>query len=211
MNFINICTRVGIVAVACVFVIACRRGPTPIPSTRINAKKAAAKALELYDQDGDSALSDAEMSPGLRYAAKRADSNADGSLDATELRSMVDAWNKKSIGLLTLRCNVKYNRRPLAGAEVTLVPDPFLEGQIEAADGITDEYGDTYLSVPKEKRPIADAPPGVQLGLYQVVVSKRKGEKESIPAKFNTETELGQEVSFDDPGVLNGITYDLKR
>lgn len=211
MKYPWISVRILIVTLVSVSILACRRGPTPIPATSINAKSAAAKALEMYDKDSNGTLSDAEMSPGLRYAAKRADANDDGALDATELRAMVDAWNQKSIGLFTLRCNVKFNRRPLAGAEVTLVPDPFLEGQVEAADGVTDEFGDTYLSVPKEKRPVADAPPGVQLGLYRVVVSKLKNGKESIPAKFNTESELGQEVSFDDPGVMNGITYDLKR
>ena len=203
-----------VVAVACVVTAAsCNRGPRAIPATRFKPKAICAKVLELYDTDGDDALSATELesSPGLKYAARRADASGDDSLDRSELIAMVDAWNQKAIGLLTLRCNVQYKRRPLQGAAIRLEPEPFLEGLVEAAHGVTDEFGDAFLTVPKEKRPIPDAPPGVQLGLYRVIVSKTKAGEETIPAKYNQATELGQEVSFDDPGVMNGIKYELKR
>jgi hypothetical protein len=35
----------------------------------------------------------------------------------------------------------------------------------------------------------------VQLGLYRIAVSLKEGDRELIPAKYNTETELGVEVS----------------
>ena len=191
----------------------CSRGPRAIPSTRFRPKAVCAEAFELYDANGDEVLSTNELdaSPGLKYAAKRNDTSGDGSLDRNEITIMVDGWNQKAIGLLTLRCTVKYKRRPLQGAIVRLEPEPFLQGVIESAHGITDEFGDALLTVPKEKRPIPDAPPGVQLGLYRVVISKMHSGEETIPAKYNQQTELGQEVSFDDPGVLNGIEYELKR
>lgn len=203
------------VTLALAFIVctaSCNRGPRAIPSTRFKPKTICAKVMELYDSDGDEVLSAPELksSPGLNYAAQRADTNEDGSLDTAEIIAMVDAWNQKAIGLLTLRCNVKYKRRPLQGADIRLEPEPFLEGLIETAYGVTDEFGDAFVTVPKDKRPIPDAPPGVQLGLYRVVISKTKSDKESVAAKYNVETEIGQEVSFEDPGVMNGIRYDLR-
>lgn len=210
MNLQNILATLAVAN--CLILVICSRGPAPIPVTRFNAKQCAAKALELHDSNADGSLSSDELdaSAGLSYAAKRADTNADGELDESELISMVDAWNKKSIGLITLRCNVKHRRRPLKGATIRLEPEPFLAGLIKAAEGVTDEFGDAFLSVPKDKRPIADAPPGAQLGLYRVVVSKLEKGQETIPDRFNIKTVIGQEVAFDDPGVLNGIEFELK-
>lgn len=191
----------------------CNGGPAPIPATRFNVKRCVAKALEIHDADADGSISASELesSPGLSYAAKRADSSGDGALDKAELAAMVEAWNEKSTGLIEVRGNVSYKKRPLQGAAVRLEPEPFLEGIVEMAVGVSDEFGDFYLSVPKDKRPIADAPPGVQLGLYRVVVSKSKDGNETLPSKYNTETVLGQEVSFGDPGVSNGmVRLELK-
>lgn len=194
------------------FATSCSTGPRAIPATRFKPKKILSKVLELYDTDGDELLSarELESSPGLKSASRRADTNDDGSLDKEEVIGMVDLWNQKAIGLLSLRCNVTYKRRPLQGATIRLEPEPFLDELIEVAHGVTDEFGDAFITVPKEKRPIPDAPPGVQIGLYRVVISKTKAGKETLPAKYNQATELGQEVSFDDPGVQNGIKYDLR-
>lgn len=193
--------------------VGCSRGPQPIPKLKIDANAATSRAFELHDANGDRSLSPDELAtaPGLQYAAKRADTNGDANLDEGELTAMISAWNEKSIGLLTLRCLVTLNRRPLADATVRLEPEPFLAGQVETAIGRTDEFGYAFLTVPKEKRPIPDAPPGCQLGLYRVVISRMVDDQEKIPARYNVQTELGQEVAFDDPGVMNGINYRLKK
>jgi len=192
--------------------LGCSQGPKAIPALYVDAKTASDRALELHDTDSDGKLDSDELTaaPGLAYAAERADKDGDASLSGDEIIEMVEAWNAKSIGLLTLRANIKLKGRPLAGANVRLEPEEFLDGQVEAAIGVTDEFGDAFLTVPKEKRPIADSPPGAQLGLYRVVISRQKNGKETVPTKYNVETTLGQEVSFDDPGVLNGIKYTLK-
>ena len=167
---------------AVVIFTGCTGGPAAIPAPKIKPKQASAKAMELHDQDGDEILSEKELQavPGLAYAAERADEDDDGGLSKAEIETMVEGWSEKSIGLMTLRCNVTIGRRPLAGAKITLEPEPFLEGKIEPAFGLTDEFGDAYLSVPKEKRPVADSPPGVQLGLYRVKISKMDGGKETV-------------------------------
>lgn len=201
------------IAFITIFAVGCKRGPEAIPALYVDARGASQRALELYDvnRNGQLDVEELQAAPGLEYAAKRADTDGDNSLSQAELTAMVDAWNEKSIGLLTLRCNVKLNKKPLAEATVRLEPETFLVGEIETAIGLTDEFGDAFLTVPKGKRPIADAPPGVQLGLYRVVISKVNARQETVPAKYNSATTLGQEVSFDDPGVQNGITFDLKK
>jgi hypothetical protein len=65
--------------------------------------------------------------------------------------------------------------------------------------------------VPLEERPSSDTPAGLALGLYRIRVSKMVDGKETIPARYNTETTLGQEVSMDDPAVASQrVRYDLK-
>jgi hypothetical protein len=46
-------------------------------------------------------------------------------------------------------------------------------------------------------------PSGVHFGLYKVRISKLSNGQETLPARYNTETELGQEVSYDDPSMAN--------
>jgi len=50
--------------------------------------------------------------------------------------------------------------------------------------------------------------PGLYLGFYRVRVSKNKGGKELIPAKYNTETELGAEIA-DDIADCGMIEFNL--
>ena len=206
--------RVSWIAMAVCFALSgCSRGPRAIPALYVDAEQASQRAMELHDGNGDGLLDAQELAaaPGLKYAAQRADTDGDAKLSSAEIAAMIDSWNDKSIGLLTLRCNVRLGKRALQGATVRLEPEPFLAGQVETAIGLTDDVGDTYLTIPKEKRPIPEAPPGVQIGLYRVVISKIENGTEKVPSKYNEETTLGQEVSFDDPGVKNGINYRLKK
>ena len=94
------------------------------------------------------------------------------------------------------------NGKPLAGAEVKFVPETFLGDDIKTASGKTNQAGMARLSVATTSR--AD-PPGVAFGLYRVEITKPG---DNIPAKYNTETTLGQEVALDAPNIQN-IRFDL--
>jgi hypothetical protein len=52
-----------------------------------------------------------------------------------------------------------------------------------------------------------DFPPGVAPGFYRVEITKSG---ETIPAKYNTDTILGQEAAIDAKGIREGIKFDLK-
>ena len=70
--------------------------------------------------------------------------------------------------------------------------------------GTTTRFGIVFPAIPKENRPTPDMPSGLQLGFYRVRVSKQANGKEMIPAKYNTETTLGQQVAPDDPALMGG-------
>jgi hypothetical protein len=99
---------------------------------------------------------------------------------------------------------VTLNGRPLVEATVTLEPEPFLGDEIKAATGLTNAFGTTSPSIPKEERPDPTLPGGAHFGIYKVKISKIVDGKETIPARYNTETTLGLEVSYDEPGIMNG-------
>ena len=58
---------------------------------------------------------------------------------------------------------------------------------------------------------ISDQPDesGVHLGFYRIEISKKTGQRETIPSPYNAQTELGIEVAADNPN-LQGLTVDLR-
>ena len=80
-----------------------------------------------------------------------------------------------------------------------------MAGAIQRATGTTDESGTAMLSVDAAHLP-ADAHNmrGVQQGLFRVQIHHSNVK---IPSKYNTETELGREVSFETGE--NFITFSL--
>ena len=191
----------------------CSRGPAAIKPPRIDAAAASAAALAEFDTNADGVIGAEELNsaPGLRAGLAAFDTNGDDQIDGGEIESRIAAWRDSKVGLITIRCDVLLNGAPLEGANVTYEPEKFLGDQVQAATGATDRFGMAYMSIPKEKRPTADAPAGVQFGVYRVRVSKIVDGREVIPARYNTATELGQEISHDDPGVADGIRYELSR
>ena len=168
--------------------------------------------MELYDTDGDGSIdaTELEAAPALRAAMRQLDTNGNGSVDAAELAARIEAWEESKIGLAPVQCSVKLDGRPLIGAEVVYETEPYLADAIPTAIGKTNKFGRAKMSIPKDQRPTADTPPGVRFGLYKVRISVLKDGKETIPARYNSDTTLGQEISNQDPGYQSRIEYSLK-
>ena len=81
---------------------------------------------------------------------------------------------------------ITYNGRPLDKAEVRLVPEFFMEDMIEPATGMTRGDGTVRPSIPDQRTPM------LRVGYYRVEV---KSSKPPLPAKFNSQTTLGVEIS----------------
>jgi hypothetical protein len=201
--------RIG-VAVACVAVLAawgCRKGPTRVTAPGISAT-AGADAIKQYDTDGDQLIGDAELdkAPALKSAIENLDTDKDGKVSADEITALIRQWQESKLGRMGLSVVVHRRGQPLAGATVKFVPEEFLGPEVLPAQGTTDEQGIAQMSVAVDPKDPKDVP-GVQCGLYRVEITK---EGVDIPAAYNTQTTLGQEVSQRGANIVSGIVYEVQ-
>lgn len=166
-----------------------------------------------YDKNGDGVISGDELnaSPALKAALPRLDTNQDGGVSADEIAERVNAWKAMRTALVSVRCQVTLDGRPVPGAEVVFEPESFLGEQVKRATGVTNQFGDAAPTIAPEDKPDPKLPGGVYFGFYKVRISKKVGDRETILARYNTETILGQEVSYDDPAIKgNNMAFALK-
>ena len=88
--------------------------------------------------------------------------------------------------------SVRLDGRPLAGAEVSLVPESFMGDKTETAKGTTNEQGMARMRISTQPEGM-----GVRPGFYRICVSKLNGGKELLPKRYSEGTELGIEVVSD--------------
>ncbi len=166
--------------------------------------RAAERAMQLYDANGDGFLDAKELdkkAPGLKAAMRRVDLDGDGKISAAEISARIQAWADSKLGRKGVLCVVKHGGEPLAGAAVKFIPEKFLGDNLKTAEGTTDDHGMARISVSGSTQR------GISPGFYRVEISK---DGEAIPAEYNTETRLGQEVANDAAGLNNGVaTFDL--
>ena len=156
-----------------------------------------------YDKDGKISGAELDKCPALKAAMAQIDTTGEGSITAAKITARIRAWQDSKLGRMSLSCTVLHNGKPLSDAEVKFVPEKFLGENIKTASGKTDQNGMAMMSVPTTGR---EDPPGVAPGLYRVEITKGS----EIPAKYNSETTLGQEVALDAQGLREGIKFDLK-
>jgi hypothetical protein len=166
-----------------------------------------------FDKDGDGFIAGSELdaTPGIKAAMATIDADKDGKVTADEIAQRIKAWQATRYGIMSLAFAFTLDGRPLTDGDVTFEPEPFLADAIKVGVGNTGPGGGTTISIPKDQRPAKDTPVGLQLGLYRVRVSKKVNGQETIPAKYNADTTLGQQVSMDDPAVSgHRLRFDLK-
>lgn len=191
--------------------IGCSGGPAELAPPSINAAKAAHEAIVLYDSDGDGAIAGAELkkSPSLAKAAKQIDANGDQKLSEDEIAARIRSWSARGTALTEVKCQVLLNGQPLPGAEVVFDPEPFLGSDIHPARAETDAQGYARPAMAKEHLPDPTLT-GAALGLYTIRVTS-KTNAGLIPARYNRESELGEEVSEDSGPATGGmLVYQLK-
>jgi hypothetical protein len=194
-------------------VASCSYGPAPVRPPAIDAVDAGSLAMEQYDADDDGFLAGDELDqvPGLKAAMETLDVDKDGKVTEDEIAARIHVWQSSRIGVAAVLCVVTMNGQPLARATVTFEPESFLGEELQTASGVTDDFGNAYPTIPKHERPTPDMPPGLRLGFYRVKVSKTVNGKEMIPAIYNAETTLGQQIAPDDPALLrHKIVLNLK-
>src|SRR5262249_18714977 len=145
-------------------------------------------ALAEYDTNKDGALDAKELEacPALLSALKKIDKNNDGRLTADEIADRLTYFQQPGMQQ-DVSVEVTLDGQPLAGATVTLVPEKFMGPSTRPASAVTDEAGTGTFRIEGSGDPVAP-------GYYRVQVSKNVGGRETVPAKYNAQTVLGQEV-----------------
>jgi hypothetical protein len=182
----------------------CSSRPSRVEVPQIDAGGAASAAVEQYDSNKDQSISQRESAacPGLAGSFKLYDANHDDLVSKAEIESRLKAMLGSGIGRMPCMLVVYAgdSNRPIEGARVRVVPEPFLNGAIQPGEGVTNDRGIA-------KPVTVDAPPGlpgIEFGLYRVQVTHDSLE---IPAKYNTATELGFELS---PLERNRDTFEFR-
>ena len=144
-----------------------------------------------------------EHCPGLKSQLQVIDTNKDGKLSADEIAERLNKMVEAKIARVGMSIRVNLDDQPLEGATIRLVPENFMGESVQPAVGTTDKTGSANMQLEeggkKEK--------GVQWGYYRIEVSRKDSDgQETLPAKFNTATTLGCEVSTD---MRGGIVLKL--
>jgi hypothetical protein len=167
-----------------------------------DAETIAQQALAEYDKNQDGKLDGAELDrcPALKGALAEIDKEKSGFLTAEAIAGRLRDFATSNVAMTAMNCKVLRDGLGVAGVTVTLVPEKFMGDAVKPASGITGPDGIAPLYVSHDF-------PGVSLGFYRVEVSlKDASGKETLPARYNTNTKLGQEISH---SMRGGIVIRL--
>jgi len=187
----------------------CAGQPAAVAPPQIDAPAAARRLLAALDEDGDGQLSPAEAagSPGIEKMYARYDTDGDHRLSEDEIAARFRTWSADGAGVMKVGCLVTLDGRRLAGAKVVFEPERCFGDALISAGGATGTQGQCNISVDPAAWPESLARVrGVQPGLYRVRITHPETE---IPARYNTATTLGQEVSAEAIGP-EGIHFALQ-
>lgn len=164
--------------------------------------------MDMYDtnKDGKIAGPELEKAPGVKAALKVMKTDKDKGATKEQIAERIQKWRDSRIGRTSLSCMVMRKGQPLVGASVKFVPEKFLEDALKkTATGTTNQTGMAMMTIQNDPGE-EDLPPGIPPGMYRVEITKAG---DNIPAKYNTATVLGQEVSLDNLDMQLGIKYNL--
>jgi hypothetical protein len=183
-----------------IVVAGCSNSPERYQTPEVDVTSAAAQAIELYDANGDGALDKNELArcPGILAKLAAYDSDGSQSVSAKEIERHLGRL-LNGVGGTQLTAAVYYKNRPLKGAKVAMEPEPYLGDAIQNAEGVTDGSGTAKLGIPPEYAPEhLRRLKTVHYGTFKVRITHPSIE---LPAKYNSETELGYETEPGKPTV----------
>ena len=198
--------RVFLLLIVCSSAGCWRSEPKNLEPAQLDPIAAAQSAMAEYDSDQNGKISGSELSncPGLKAAIPKTDSNRDGALSEGEIVARLQFFVDSQAALRNFPLTVTVNRQPVDGLSVTLKPETFLTPAIEPAVGMTNHLGIVYPMIEFDDPEIVkQGISGVRPGMYRVEISMKDASgKESIPSKYNSESQLGVEVGLDDHALV---------
>jgi hypothetical protein len=206
MRLVNV-GLMALIAVSFLMQSGCMNEPKRIVPPSINADSAGQEAIKMYDKNKDGKISGAEFDqvPSLLVSLPIIKSTKDKGITAAEITGRIKDWQKTKIGRVGgVNAVVTRNGKPLVGAEVKFVPEKFLGGSVPECKSASPTGADGSAEITE---PVGVGEPrGVPPGYYRVEITMPDG---SIPAKYNTQTILGEEV-YPDLRRSTGYNYDIK-
>lgn len=141
----------------------------------INPSAMAARAIELYDTNGNGKIDGDEFlkTPGLEFARREMDQNKDKALSADEIQARLEAWKASGITLTAAMIVCRVKGKTVKEGTVRLIPDPFLGEDFQPAEGEI-VNGTCYPAAPNPGNYQA-----VPVGFYSVELSSPQGNFES--------------------------------
>lgn len=183
----------------------CSRGPIAVHVPDVDPADASEQAMELYDTDHNGSLSDQELAncPGIQRHQQLYDKDGNGAISREEIEEQLRQLLSSRVGVTTLRIDVRMKGRPLAGAQIKLVPEKYLGEDVKVAYGTTNARGTARMDIrDADSLSSEQGLLGVHYGTYKVEVTHPEV---SIPEKYNTQTTLGYETEKGNPNFLVDI------
>ncbi len=168
----------------------CSDRPARVPAPRMNPAAIVEAVFEQADANGDGSLRATEQQtvPAIAAAASGLDADGDGGVDREELRAWLEAVLDSRVAIAPLQIVMTHRGRPLAGVKVRIVPEPFMGGEVRAAEGTTDADGAAAMTIPDAQYA------GVNCGLYRVEITGTGNDGKPLPVAVNRDSPLGVAV-----------------
>jgi hypothetical protein len=174
-----------------------------LTAPELSPEHVAAAALAEYDgnKDGYVDAKELEHCPALKNSLPAIDKDNDGRISAGEISDRLAFYKKVQMPMMAVGCDVTLEGKALANATVAFVPEKFMGPELKAATGVSGKNGTVELRLEGTEMP------GAYCGFYRVTISRKNAQgQESLPARYNTQTTLGQEVA---PDLRGNISFPL--
>jgi hypothetical protein len=190
-NMGRLVKQLGYPGVVVLAVSGCGQGrPARVIAPAIDVEAVTAAMFTAADTDGNARLEDGELAtvPAIATAAVALDTDGDKGVSRQELAQWLDEVSRSKVAITTFETVVRHRGRPLAGVLVKLVPEPFMGGEIKAAEGTTDADGLARVTIPGGRYP------GVNCGMYRVEITGKGNDGRPLPARYSSTSTLGVAV-----------------
>ena len=191
-----------------VALIGCGSAPTGGISA-LDPELAAQAAIDEFDRNQDGVLSKPELNGcrGILSAWNRFDTDRSNDISLAEVAARITTIQSLPRTNMFASCQIFMDGKPLPDAVIRLQPAEYQLGAVRPAIGKTAVNGSCVLLFDDESQTEAErANLGIDSGIYRVEITHASL---AIPAKYNSQSELGIELALDAGRNAEVVTFQL--